>query len=210
MKKKVLLVSVCLFLFFSFRVSAENSLDEEQGTAYMAYSDAYSQDNLSVGRKTGGSGSGAGKRIDPNRMVLGGTFGMGFSRNYTAINISPQLGYAVSGFFTAGGGVSYNFYHYGTSDLSLHYFGLNVYARFFPVRFLTLQIQPEIYNKWGSERGLPIKSGLVPALLVGLGGTIPLSSNGGISIMLYYDVLQNAWSPYGNQIFYTFGYTFFF
>lgn len=140
-------------------------------------------------------------------IVFGGALGLSFG-NYTMVNISPQVGYAFNHKFTLGGGVAYNYYSYSLSDLTLSYLGLNVYARYNPVRYVNLQIQPEIYGRWGREDGKNISSDYVPVLLVGAGGIIPVTPHSGIMVMLYYDVLQNEKTPYGGQLFYTIGYTF--
>lgn len=147
--------------------------------------------------------------FDRNRIIVGGSFGL-LLGSYTAINISPQVGYAFNGKFSAGGGPVYNYYRYAYSDLSFQYIGLNIYARYQPIRYLQLQVQPEIYNRWGRQEGVPLGNTVVPVLLLGGGGTIPVTANSGISIMIYYDVVQSEWSPYNRQLFYTIGYNFFF
>lgn len=145
--------------------------------------------------------------FDPNRLVFGGSFGLSFG-DYTTVNISPQLGYAITDKFVAGGGVSYNYYRYSHHDLSLHYWGMNVYARYHPLRYISLQLQPEIYGISGKRRGSSIDTRAVPVVLVGVGGILPVGYRSGLSIMLYYDLVQDDWSPYEDQLFFTFGYTF--
>ncbi len=146
-------------------------------------------------------------KFNSNRLVLGGTFGISLG-NSTTINISPQIGYALTNSFVVGGGVSYNYYNYNRYDLSLSYLGLNAYVRFHPIQYITLQIQPEVYGRWGKEDGYSIDGKVVPAVLIGAGALIPVTYNSGLSLMLYYDIVQDDWSPYGNQVFYSIGYTF--
>lgn len=141
--------------------------------------------------------------IDRSRLIFGGTFGLGFG-NYTVINVSPQIGYAFFNNFSAGGGVSYNYYRNRYYDSSLSYLGLNVYARYNLLRYITLQVQPEGYYRWGSYA----ESRFVPAVLVGAGAFIPTFNGSGLSVMFYYDVVQDKYSPYGEEIFYSVGYTF--
>ncbi len=147
------------------------------------------------------------------RMVFGGTFGLAFGSNYSSVNISPQVGYEFNRYFTAGGGIAYFYYKNDLnigdrSDFSQNYLGANVYAKFSPIRYISFQVQPEIYQMWGSAGGESIDSQTVPAVLAGGGVNIPAGRNGAVSLMVYYDLVQDDWSPYGNQMFYSIGYTF--
>ncbi len=146
-------------------------------------------------------------KFDKNKLVLGGSLGLNFSNYYTLINIAPQIGYALSSKFTAGAGISYNYYHYNDYDESYHYMGFNLFGRLNPIRYISLQVQPEIYRMWGSINDQSIKSRVIPCFLVGAGVNIP-AGRGGISTMFFYDVVQNNDSPYGNQVFYSIGYVF--
>lgn len=144
------------------------------------------------------------------RMVFGGSFGMAFGSGYVSVNISPQVGYEFNRYFTAGGGIGYFYYkdnHHG-NNFSQNYLGLNAFARFHPIRFISLEVQPEIYRMWGSSGGHSLDSQTVPCLLIGGGVNIPSGRNGVVTMMIHYDVVQNDWSPYGNQIFYSIGYIF--
>ncbi|WP_110310782.1 hypothetical protein [Dysgonomonas alginatilytica] len=144
------------------------------------------------------------------RMVFGGSFGMAFGSGYASVNISPQVGYEFNRYFTAGGGVGYFYYRDNShgSDFSQNYLGLNTFARIHPIRFISLQVQPEIYQMWGSVGGQSLDSQTVPCVLVGGGVNIPSGRNGAVTMMIHYDVVQNDWSPYGNQMFYSVGYIF--
>ncbi len=141
-------------------------------------------------------------------LVFGGTFGLYFG-DYTSLNISPQVGYRFSKYFTAGVGIGYTYYkednYYGYEDWTQNYLGGNIYAQLNPVSFLRFQVQPELYGFWGSYQ--PDKK-TVACVLVGGGIILPAGRNGGISMMVYYDVLQEDYSPYGNQVFFSVGYTF--
>ncbi len=141
-------------------------------------------------------------------LVLGGTFGLYFG-NYTSFNFSPQLGYRFSDYFTAGLGLGYSYYKedgdFGYEDYTQNYLGGNLYLQLNPVRFLRLQVQPELYGFWGSYQP---DTRMVACVLVGGGVVMPVGNNGGVSMMIYYDVVQDSYSPYGNQVFYSVGYTF--
>lgn len=147
--------------------------------------------------------------FDLSRLEIGGNLGLGFGNDYASVNISPQVGYAFSGYFTAGLGLSYNYYRWNDPYIQTqNYLGGNLYARFSPVSFIHLQVQPELYGMWGRAGGRDIPSQMVPACLVGGGITLPLGGRGGVTAMLFYDVVQNERSPYGGQLVYSLGYTF--
>lgn len=150
------------------------------------------------------------RQKSPGRMVFGGSFGLAFGRGYSSINISPQVGYEFNPYFTAGGGVAYFYYREDSNrnDFSQNYLGLNTFARFHPIRFISLQVQPEIYQMWGSSGGKSLDSQTVPCVLVGAGVNIPSGRRGAVTMMIHYDLVQNDWSPYGNQMFYSVGYIF--
>jgi len=140
-------------------------------------------------------------KFDKSRLIFGGALGMSFSKNYSVINIAPQIGYQFNPYFAAGAGVAYNYYGY--SNNSYNYLGMNLYSRVTPVRYLALQIQPEIYSMWASYLN---GSRTVPCLLLGGGVIMPMGARSGISMMLYYDLVQNEFSPYREQIVYSIGY----
>lgn len=149
-------------------------------------------------------------QVSQGRMVFGGSFGMAFGNDYLSINISPQLGYEFNPYFTAGGGISYFYYKddHDRNDFSQNYLGANVYARFYPIPFISLEVRPEVYQMWGNAGGQSLDSQTVPCVLIGGGINIPAGNNGAVSMMVHYDLVQNDWSPYGDQIFYSIGYVF--
>ena len=146
----------------------------------------------SVSRKTG-------------KWTLSGSCGMSFG-DYTSIDVSPQIGYRWNEFFSAGGGVSYN-YHHSSNRYDMNYLGINVFGRVNPVRYIALQIQPELKGSWGKSYEKKIDFRYVPTMLVGGGGVIP-TGTGSISVMFYYDVIQDKYSPYGKNWVCSVGYSF--
>ena len=156
------------------------------------------------------------KKFDPNRLVFGGIVGASFG-NFTFVQVSPQVGYMVNPYLTAGGGINfiYSSEKYANNDkYEYGYAGLNVYGRVFPIRFIVLSAQPEINYNWGTYKfgnGQPsqkIDGQFVPSLLLGGGLMIPSGGRGGKMITMQYDVLQNARSPYGSNAFLNVGFTF--
>ena len=139
------------------------------------------------------------------KWTLSGSFGMSFG-DYTSIDVSPQVGYHWNEFFSAGGGVSYN-YHHSSGNYDMNYLGVNVFGRVNPVKYIALQIQPELKGSWGKTYGRKIDFRYVPTMLVGGGGVIP-TGTGSVSVMFYYDVIQDQYSPYGKIWVCSVGYSF--
>ncbi|MCL1932202.1 MAG: hypothetical protein FWF53_00095 [Candidatus Azobacteroides sp.] len=148
-------------------------------------------------------------KFDVSKLEYGGNFGLSWGGDATTIIIAPQVGYVFDPHFSGGVGINYSYYNHSPDSYnrtSLNYMGFNVYGRVRPVNPIQLQIQPEIYRMWGSSRDLSL-SKLVPTLLAGAGVIIPLGNGGGVSLMLYYDLLQSQYTPYRDGIFYSVGYT---
>ncbi|MDL2323081.1 hypothetical protein LJC52_03745 [Bacteroidales bacterium OttesenSCG-928-A17] len=147
-------------------------------------------------------------KFDKSKLELGGNFGFSFGKsqisgNYTSLNISPQVGYRFHPKFSAGFGPSYIYRGYSSGDYSENYGGLTFYGRYRPIRQIQILAQPEFYRTWGNN----FDSRFVSSLLLGAGVIVPVGS-GGISFSLAYDVLQNDYSPYWEQIVYSVGYVF--
>ncbi len=160
----------------------------------------------SAGKTTTAIKSKGSQSYSSGRIVLGGTLGMSFG-DYTNINVSPQIGYMVSNYLTLGGGVSYNYYGQKNSDYTRNYLGANLYARAYPIQYLSFYAQPEVQRSWGKVSAAEKTENVCACLLLGAGLVLPTSS-GGVNITFYYDVLQQPSSPYGNKIGYSIGYTF--
>jgi hypothetical protein len=169
-------------------------------------------------REEGNEKSGSG--FDKSKLFFGGNFAMSFG-DQTFINISPQVGYQFSQYFSAGGGVnfissSFTFRDNNGNKLykdSYSYAGLNIFGRVFPIPFLFAQVQPEYNYSWGKRKfynGQPELNqdgAFVPVLLIGAGAAIP-AGKGRLMAMLQYDVIGDVRSPYGRNMFFTFGYNF--
>ncbi|MCL1942337.1 MAG: hypothetical protein FWF54_02125 [Candidatus Azobacteroides sp.] len=151
--------------------------------------------------------------FDKRNLFFGGSLGLQFG-DYTLVDISPQVGYAFNQYCAAGVGISYtyqsaDFYEY---KYTRSYAGFNIFGRFYPIRNIVLSVQPEADYLWGKDKyysGYEVSADkFVPVLLLGAGIRIPAGNAGGVMMMIQYDVVQNDYSPYGNNIFYTVGYTF--
>jgi hypothetical protein len=160
--------------------------------------------------------------FDRSRLFGGGSFALSFG-NITIVNISPQVGYRFSRYFAAGVGVNGQYSSFKTingydgSTLSREEYGvagLNIFGRFYPIPQIILQAQPEANYVWGNVKyydtgeEFKLDGKFVPSLLLGAGGAIPMGNAGAFIIMAQYDVLQNDRTPYGNKVFFSFGYNF--
>lgn len=135
-------------------------------------------------------------------------YGMAFG-NQTTFNFVPQLLYSQNTYFSVGGGLSYIYYylsHKGEKQ-QMHYIGLNFLARLKPLPYLIFQVQPEIFERWGKQNGRKVSSRFVPTFLAGGGFTLPVGP-GNINLLFMFDIIQNDYTPYGKNLYYTLGYTF--
>ncbi len=152
--------------------------------------------------------AGMSRATTPSRWQLGGNIGFGFNNDYTNINIAPKIGYALTRGLTVGGGMNYNYYENKRYDFTENYFGMHLFASVHPIRYISIFVQPEGQRRWGTDRWGSSETEFLPCVLVGGGIVIPTGARGGMSVMVYYDVVQDPHSPYGNRIGYSVGYTF--
>ncbi len=150
--------------------------------------------------------------FDKNKLFFGGNLGLQFG-DYTLVDISPQVGYAFNQYFAAGLGLTYTYLNsdYYNYEYSRSYAGINLFAQVYPIRNIILAVQPEANYLWGKDKypGYEVSDNrFVPALVIGAGVRFPVGNVGGMVMMLQYDVIQDDYSPYGNNVFYTVGYTF--
>lgn len=163
-----------------------------------------SQQDVTVGSAIG---------FDKSKLTFGGGFGLQFG-SYTLINIAPQVGYNFSNNFNAGAGISYSYYKDDFYDYNdkwnekRHYAGFNIYARYYPIQYIVLSVQPEANRMWLTQErksdGIKYtENKFVPSVTVGAGVRF-----GPMTAMLKYDIVQDKFSPYGNNIFYSVGFGF--
>lgn len=161
---------------------------------------------------------GAKKGFDRSRIFIGGNFGLSFG-SYTLINISPQVGYRFNDYFAGGVGINgiYTSENLGGGiKQKLGVAGMNIFGRVYPIQQVFAQLQPEMNYIWGSYTDGSTKSSLngkiLPSLLAGVGGIIPMGHTGGLVIMGQYDLLnkslngRNPGTPYGKNIFFSVGF----
>jgi hypothetical protein len=84
--------------------------------------------------------------------------------------------------------------------------GLNIFGRVYPLKQFMLQVQPEANYIFGKQsfydtdphQEYKLDAQIVPSLLLGGGLVIP-SGRGAFITSVFFDVLQNKNSPYGNR-----------
>lgn len=157
------------------------------------------------------------KGFDRSRLFVGGNFGLSFG-NYTFINISPQLGYRFNNYVAAGMGVNFQYIkdkrYIGTYSNSVA--GMNLFGRVYPIQQFFAQVQPELNYIWGKyDDGVDensLNGKILPSLLLGAGGMIPMGRSGGLVILAQYDLLNKTntatdpGTPYGKNIFFSIGF----
>ncbi len=149
-------------------------------------------------------------KFDLRKLTFGGNIGMQFG-NYTMIDVSPQVGYNFTNNFNAGAGISYTYFKDSWHPAEgskitekRNYFGFNVYGRYTVLNYLVLSVQPEINGMSRKINALDVdENKLIPSVLVGAGLRI-----GPLMASIYYDIVQDSYSPYGNNIFYGISYHF--
>lgn len=147
--------------------------------------------------------------FNPKNLRFGVNLGMSFSRNYTFVNIGPQVGYEFNKYFLLGAGLRYYYsktrgYTYNNEYIfKNNMLGANVFGYFHPVRFIALFVQPELNYLWSKEQNMTTgqidnDSGWVPSFVVGGGVRL-----GRIYITLNYDLAKQDRSPYPHGTFWS-------
>jgi len=195
--KKLFLISSMLIL--SMVLQAQISVDR-QGNVY--HRQKITDAPNSTLKRNNSSG------FDISKLTFGGNLSLQFG-DYTVLGISPQVGYDFSKYFTAGAGLGYTYFkekHFNSKWTS-SYLSFDVFARVYPIPYIVLGVQPEISRMWQTMKYndgyKESESKFVPTLLVGGGLRL-----GGMIAMIQYDVVQDRNSPYGDNLFYSVGYTF--
>lgn len=192
-----LLAAISMVCFSQIYVDNDGNVYDQRKTA--ATTRTATSNNV---YKSQGSG------FDVSRLSFGGNLSLQLG-DYTVVGIAPQVGYDFSKYFTAGAGMGYTYlrdkhYDYKWSN---SYLSFDVFARIYPVEYIVLGIQPEISRMWQSityyDGFKYSENKFVPSFLVGGGLRL-----GGMIAMIQYDVVQDKDSPYGNNLFYSVGYTF--
>lgn len=145
--------------------------------------------------------------FDLSKLSIGGSFNLQFG-DYTSIGISPQVGYDFSKYLTLGTGLGYTYFKDKDRDYkwSRSYLTYDIFARFYPIENIVLSVEPEISRMWETyeyRNNSYHNTKFISSVLVG-GGFRYM----GMIAMIQYDLVQDKYSPYGDRLFYSVGYTF--
>src|SRR5947209_31388 len=97
------------------------------------------------------------KESHKGNLFAGGYMGIAFG-DYTYINLSPHIGYRFNNFVAAGIGLNGEYQStkdYDAISGALYsktktaIIGLNLFGRVYPIRYLMLQVQPEVNYMFG-------------------------------------------------------------
>ncbi|MBA2562923.1 MAG: hypothetical protein H0V14_08415 [Chitinophagaceae bacterium] len=146
------------------------------------------------------------KGFDPTNLFTGGSVSVnlgGYNNTFLA-GVNPHFGYTFSRWIDAAAVI--NFQYYTTRDqFNNKYrsttYGLGLFTRIYPVRFIFLQAQPEynfIKQKFIPFSGTTSKDNInAPSLLVGAGYTSSRSDKNTFTYLsILVDVLKDINSPY--------------
>lgn len=141
-------------------------------------------------------------QFDRSKLRFGANLGLSISNNYTNLGFGPQVGYQFNDYFMTGTGIKY--YHtkakYSAYEVKNNLVGFNIFGYLYPVRFITIFMQPEInythrsYKYHGGDER--ISKGLAPSLIAGVGLKM-----GYTHLTINYDLIQHAYSPHPSNLY---------
>jgi hypothetical protein len=139
------------------------------------------------------------------RIYVGGFFGLSFGTS-TSINLSPLIGYRITPDFNAGIGVLYNYnsFDYGPpigkhgysswgGRLTLNYTFIDLITIGAEYQYTTVELYNAFENSFRDQG--------VNVLFLGGGIRQRVGRNAFVFIMVYYDVIQELYSPYDSVVF---------
>jgi hypothetical protein len=143
-------------------------------------------------------------------LFVGGGLSLGFSGYDFNVGVTPEIGYSLNKYLDAGVVVNINYYS-ERADPQLYYndntryrsfnYGAGVFARFWPVRFLFLQVQPEYniieYNtKYIPTGETATAQTQAASFLLGVGYGQRFIGQSSYFLSISFDALNNPGSPY--------------
>lgn len=150
------------------------------------------------------------KKYDPQNWFLGGSMSLGFGGGYYSsfqVGIHPHYGYTLASWIDAAAVANFE-YSSSKDEYSNRYhntiYGLGLFTRIYPVKFLFLQIEPEynfIASKFIPGAGSSAKQTVsAPSLLLGAGYVTSRSDKNSFTYLsVLFDVLNDVNSPYTSQ-----------
>lgn len=135
------------------------------------------------------------------RVFFGGDLGLSFG-TITYVRVAPVMGYAITPNLSVGGGPSYQYWENNripNSGQSMY--GGSLFGRYYPLDFLFLHTEFEFLNVEAidfSNDDILNRRVNVPIWWVG-GGYSQRSGRSGFFVGIYYDLIQDIYSPYSDD-----------
>lgn len=133
-------------------------------------------------------------------VYFGGNIGLQFGTS-TFIEISPLAGYKFTEKFSAGIGITYQYYHYKDNfyDFETNVYGARVFSRYLFTDYLFGHVEYE-YLSLEAFDFYPRRRVDVGSLLAGGGFMQRLGDNSAIVAMILYNFTESLYTPYQNPI----------
>jgi len=135
-----------------------------------------------------------------NRWFAGGMIGGGFSSTNSYFEVAPIVGYRVTPDFHVGSRITYIYNSYTVPPFgdryTAHHYGASIFTRYTFLRFLMAQVEYEAL----SVDYYDINRRWVQSLFVGGGLYQSMGGRGFATVAIYYNILDDQYSPYNNPI----------
>jgi hypothetical protein len=147
------------------------------------------------------------KGFKKERVFIGGGINVGFSSGTFQIGALPEIGYSVTNWLDAGLAFSANYYsikpeyHPQYVKENSFSYGAGIFTRLYPVKFLFLQLQPEL--NWSSIKQTSPVTGVSgkykfnsSSVLGGIGYSQRVVGQSNFYLLLMMDLMRDINSPY--------------
>jgi hypothetical protein len=146
------------------------------------------------------------KGFKKENVFVGGGVNVGLSSGTFQIGVLPEVGYSVAQWLDAGLAFNINYfsikpeYNYNVKQHTVSY-GAGVFTRIYPVKFLFLQLQPEL--NWLTTKETDLNTGITgkyaensSSVLGGIGYTNRIVGRSSFYVVLMMDLTKDINSPY--------------
>lgn len=135
-----------------------------------------------------------------DKVFVGGNFGIQLGTS-TFIDVSPLAGYRITPKFSAGVGVTYQYFHYKDRyyDLETNVFGGRVFGRYLFTDYLFGHAEYEYLNLEAFDF-FPRRRVDVVSILGGGGYIQRFGRNSAIVAMILYNFTESLYTPYNNPV----------
>jgi hypothetical protein len=135
-----------------------------------------------------------------DQIFYGGDFGFQFG-TVTFLNISPQIGYYITDYWSAGVGATYMFYKNNFFDLKTSVYGGSLFTEIYPLSFIVLHGESQMLNIEIYENpNNPFRAWDL-SLLGGGGYRMRIGEKGIVNYLILWNFNQSKNSVYSNPVF---------